>query len=170
MTVSQSVIFCNTRKKVEWLAKKLTYEKFTVSAMHGDMTQEKRDDIMKQFKQGATRVLLTTDVWSRGIDVEQISLVVNYDLPINRELYIHRIGRAGRFGRAGVAINLVKKEELKILKDIEQFYSTSIEELPENTVSYTHLRAHETPEHLVCRLLLEKKKKQNKRNGIVNAE
>ena len=134
MTVSQSVIFCNTRKKVEWLAKKLTYEKFTVSAMHGDMTQEKRDDIMKQFKQGASRVLLTTDVWSRGIDVEQISLVVNYDLPINRELYIHRIGRAGRFGRAGVAINLVKKEELKILKDIEQFYSTSIEELPENMI------------------------------------
>eukprot|EP00758_Cryptobia_borreli_P017755 Tbor_TRINITY_DN6220_c0_g4::TRINITY_DN6220_c0_g4_i2::g.1796::m.1796/K13025/EIF4A3, FAL1; ATP-dependent RNA helicase len=131
MNVSQAVIFCNTRKKVTWLSKKLVYEKFAVTSMHGDMTQEERNEIMKKFRAGESRVLVTTDVWARGIDVEQISVVVNYDLPLNRELYIHRIGRAGRFGRTGIAINLVKKDELKILKDIEQYYGTNIEELPD---------------------------------------
>lgn len=132
LNVAHSVVFCNTRKKVEWLAKKMTYEKFAVSFMHGDMTQAQRDEILKAFRDGSSRVLITTDVWARGIDVEAISLIVNYDLPVNREQYIHRIGRTGRFGKKGYAISLVKKEEFKILKDIEQFYSTIIEELPED--------------------------------------
>ena len=67
--------------------------------MHGDMPQKERDAIMEEFRKGATRVLITTDVWARGLDVQQVSLVINYDLPNNRELYIHRIGRSGRFGR-----------------------------------------------------------------------
>jgi ATP-dependent RNA helicase len=75
---------------------------FTVSAMHGEMPQKERDAIMQEFRQGASRVLITTDVWARGIDVAQVSLVINYDLPTNRENYIHRIGRSGRFGRKGV--------------------------------------------------------------------
>ena len=74
-----------------------------------------------------SRVLITTDIWARGIDVKQVSLVINYDLPNNRELYIHRIGRSGRFGRKGVAINFVKEDEIKILGDIEQFYATQID-------------------------------------------
>ena len=73
------------------------------------------------------RVLITTDIWARGIDVQQVSLVINYDLPTNREVYIHRIGRSGRFGRKGVAINFVKEEEIRSLRDIEQFYSTQID-------------------------------------------
>ncbi|GKB54493.1 eukaryotic initiation factor 4A-3 [Tanacetum coccineum] len=72
---------------------------FTVSAMHGDMPQKELDAIMEEFRSGVTRVLITTDVWARGLDVQQVSLVINYDLPNNRELYIHRIGRSGRFGR-----------------------------------------------------------------------
>ena len=79
-----------------------------------------------------SRVLITTDVWARGLDVQQVSLVINYDLPNNRELYIHRIGRSGRFGRKGVAINFVKNDDIRILRDIEQFYSTQIDEMPMN--------------------------------------
>ncbi len=77
-------------------------------------------------------MLITTDVWARGIDVQQVSLVINYDLPNNRELYIHRIGRSGRFGRKGVAINFVKNDDIRILRDIEQYYSTQIDEMPMN--------------------------------------
>lgn len=132
MTVAQTVVFCNTRKKVEQLAKKMTREKFTVSAMHGDMPQAERDEIMRAFRDGRSRVLITTDLWARGIDVERVSMVVNYDLPLSREQYIHRIGRAGRMGRSGLAISLVRRDELRLLSDIEQFYATQIEELPAN--------------------------------------
>ncbi|XP_042379127.1 eukaryotic initiation factor 4A-III homolog B-like isoform X2 [Zingiber officinale] len=99
LTITQAVIFCNTKRKVDWLTEKMRSNNFTVSSMHGDMPQKERDAIMAEFRSGATRVLITTDVWARGIDVQQVSLVINYDLPNNRELYIHRIGRSGRFGR-----------------------------------------------------------------------
>ncbi|XP_021751075.1 eukaryotic initiation factor 4A-3 [Chenopodium quinoa] len=132
LTITQAVIFCNTKRKVDWLTEKMRNNNFTVSSMHGDMPQKERDAIMKEFRDGDTRVLITTDVWARGIDVQQVSLVINYDLPNNRELYIHRIGRSGRFGRKGVAINFVKKDDIKILRDIEQYYSTQIDEMPMN--------------------------------------
>ncbi|KPA85320.1 putative ATP-dependent RNA helicase FAL1 [Leptomonas pyrrhocoris] len=132
LTIAHAVVFCNTRKKVEQLAKKMTREKFTVSAMHGDMPQAERDEIMRQFRDGHSRVLITTDLWARGIDVEQVSLVLNYDLPLSREQYIHRVGRTGRMGRTGLAITFVRRDELRLLRDIEQFYATQIEELPAN--------------------------------------
>jgi len=132
LTITQAVIFCNTRKKVEWLTEKMRTNNFTVSSMHGEMPQKERDSIMSEFRDGHSRVLITTDVWARGIDVQQVSLVINYDLPNNRELYIHRIGRSGRFGRKGVAINFVKDDDLRILRDIEQYYSTQIDEMPMN--------------------------------------
>jgi len=132
LTITQAVIFCNTKKKVDWLTEKMRANNFTVSAMHGDMPQKERDAIMAEFRDGHSRVLITTDVWARGIDVQQVSLVINYDLPNNRELYIHRIGRSGRFGRKGVAINFVKNDDLRILRDIEQYYSTQIDEMPMN--------------------------------------
>ena len=96
------------------------------------MKQQERNDIMAEFRRGASRVLITTDVWARGIDVQQVSLVINYDLPTNRENYIHRIGRSGRYGRKGVAINFVKNDDVAVLRDIEQFYSTQIDEMPAN--------------------------------------
>jgi ATP-dependent RNA helicase len=132
LTITQAVIFCNTKKKVDWLASKMREANFTVSAMHGDMPQKERDTIMEEFRSGGSRVLIATDVWGRGIDVQQVSLVINYDLPNNRELYIHRIGRSGRFGRKGVAINFVKSDDIRILRDIEQYYSTQIDEMPMN--------------------------------------
>lgn len=132
LTITQAVIFVNTRKKVEWLAEKMREANFTVSAMHGDMPQKERETIMTEFRAGHSRVLIATDVWGRGLDVQQVSLVICYDLPNNRELYIHRIGRSGRFGRKGVAINFVKTDDVRILRDIEQYYSTQIDEMPMN--------------------------------------
>nr|CAD7401557.1 unnamed protein product [Timema poppensis] len=145
--------------QVDWLTEKMREANFTVSSMHGDMPQKERDTIMKEFRSGTrtkkpifviggvtgkswaevfcSRVLITTDVWARGIDVQQVSLVINYDLPNNRELYIHRIGRSGRFGRKGVAINFVKSDDIRILRDIEQYYSTQIDEMPMNGMSLT---------------------------------
>lgn len=132
LTITQSVIFCNTRRKAEWLAEKMRKNNFTVTVMHGDMVQREREEIMKNFRSSESRVLITTDLLARGIDVQEVSMVINYDLPNNRELYIHRIGRSGRFGRKGVAINFVKNEDIRILRDIEQYYSTQIDEMPMN--------------------------------------
>jgi ATP-dependent RNA helicase len=132
LTITQAVIFCNTKKKVNWLTRKMTEHNFMVVAMHGDMPQEERESIMESFRSLEYRVLITTDVFARGIDISQVSLVINYDLPLNRELYIHRIGRAGRFGRKGVAINFTTDEDVGILRDIEQFYATQIDEMPMN--------------------------------------
>ncbi|KAM6367454.1 eukaryotic initiation factor 4A-III isoform 1-T1 [Alca torda] len=162
LTITQAVIFCNTKRKflaanilqaqlvhlavlsqeltpaawlyaqVDWLTEKMREANFTVSSMHGDMPQKERESIMKEFRSGASRVLISTDVWARGLDVPQVSLIINYDLPNNRELYIHRIGRSGRYGRKGVAINFVKNDDIRILRDIEQYYSTQIDEMPMN--------------------------------------
>jgi len=132
LTITQAVIFCNTRRKVDWLTEKMRSRDFTVSAMHGDMDQKERDVIMKEFRTGSSRVLITTDLLARGIDVQQVSLVINYDLPNNRENYIHRIGRGGRFGRKGVAINFVTDDDRRTLRDIEQFYNTQVQEMPMN--------------------------------------
>jgi ATP-dependent RNA helicase len=132
LTITQAVIFCNTRRKVDWLSTKMREANFTVSSMHGDMPQKEREAIMEEFRSGGSRVLIATDIWGRGIDVQQVSLVINYDLPNNRELYIHRIGRSGRFGRKGVAINFVKSDDVRVLRDIEQYYSTQIDEMPMN--------------------------------------
>jgi len=132
LTITQAVIFSNTRRKVDWLTEKMHERDFTVSAMHGDMDQKERDVIMREFRSGSSRVLITTDLLARGIDVQQVSLVINYDLPTNRENYIHRIGRGGRFGRKGVAINFITEEDKRALQDIEKFYNTQIDEMPMN--------------------------------------
>jgi len=130
LTITQAIIYCNTRQKTEWLTDKMTSRDFTVSCMHGEMDMSNRQLIMREFRSGSSRVLITTDLLARGIDVQQVSLVINYDLPINRENYIHRIGRSGRFGRKGVAINFVSQEDVRALREIEQFYRTEIEEMP----------------------------------------
>merc|ERR1712087_912075 len=132
LAITQSVIFCNTRRKVDWLTDKMRARDHTVSATHGDMDQNTRDVIMREFRSGSSRVLITTDLLARGIDVQQVSLVINYDLPPRPENYLHRIGRSGRFGRKGVAINFAAREDERMLQDIQRFYSTVIEELPSN--------------------------------------
>jgi len=130
LTINQAVIFCNTRRKVDWLTSKMRENNFTVAAMHGEMPQNERDEIMSSFRKAESRVLITTDVLARGIDVSSVSLCINYDICLNREDYLHRIGRTGRYGRKGVAINFVTSDDIKILRDIEQFYSCNIDEMP----------------------------------------
>jgi len=130
LNITQAVIFCNTRRKVDYLTDKMRAREFTVSSTHGDIGQKERDVILNEFRTGSSRVLITTDLLARGIDVQQVSLVINYDLPRNLENYIHRIGRSGRFGRKGVAINFVTQEDIRALRDLEQFYNTQIEEMP----------------------------------------
>jgi len=128
--ITQCIIYCNSRKRVDELTEKMKEKKFTVSSMHGEMEQDKRDLIMKEFRTGSSRVLITTDLLARGIDIQQVNLVINYDLPPTKEKYIHRIGRSGRFGRKGVAINFVTPADSKFLKEIETFYNTQIEKMP----------------------------------------
>ncbi|KAM0933564.1 putative RNA helicase [Dioscorea sansibarensis] len=132
LAITQSVIFVNTRRKVDWLTDKMRSKDHTVSATHGDMDQKTRDVIMREFRSGSSRVLITTDLLARGIDVQQVSLVINYDLPIQPENYLHRIGRSGRFGRKGVAINFITKNDERMFLDVQQFYNVLIQELPSN--------------------------------------
>jgi len=130
LTITQAIIYCNTRRKVEFLADQLTKRDFTISTMHADLDQKERDLVMREFRSGSSRVLISTDLLARGIDVQQVSLVINFDLPQNMENYLHRIGRSGRFGRKGVAINFVTNNDVRSMKDIEKFYHTQIEEMP----------------------------------------
>ncbi|XP_040370276.1 eukaryotic initiation factor 4A-10 isoform X2 [Rosa chinensis] len=131
LTITQCVIFVNTRRNVDWLTDKMRSRDHTVSAIHGEMEQNTRDIIMREFRSGSSRVLITTDLMARGIDVQQVSLVINYDLPTQPENYLHRIGRSGRFGRKGVAINFVTSDSERMLHDIKNFYQVVIEELPD---------------------------------------
>lgn len=132
MNISQAIIYANQRTKVEYLAKRLQENGFEVSFIHGDMDPKERRACISSFREGASRVLVSSDLLARGIDVQQVSLVINFELPVQRENYIHRIGRSGRFGRKGVAINLVTPAELRDLRDIEKFYATSVATLPSN--------------------------------------
>ena len=136
ITITQAIIFCNTRRKVDWLTEKMTENDFTVSSMHGDMTPQDREKVLKEFRSGSTRVLITTDLLARGIDVQQVSLVINYDLPSNRENYIHRIGRSGRHGRKGIAINFITSNDVGTLREIEGFYRTEIAEMPADVAQF----------------------------------
>ena len=97
ISVSQTIIYCNDKRRVDFISRKLTTNGFTVSSIHGNMDSRDRIDIMNSFRNGETRILISTDLLARGIDIQQISLVINYDIPLSKENYIHRIGRSGRF-------------------------------------------------------------------------
>jgi translation initiation factor 4A len=132
LNINQAMIYCNKRQRAEWLADKMAQQGFPLSCIHGEMDVEERRRRMKDFRTGSIRVLISTDLLARGIDVQQVSLVINYELPMQRENYIHRIGRSGRFGRKGVAINLLTKDEMTQMKEIENHYATHLEPLPED--------------------------------------
>jgi len=135
LSVSQSVIFVNMRRKAEWLQREMTCRDFTVSTLHSDMPQAARDLVMTEFRSGSSRVLIATDILARGIDVQQVSLIINYDLPRSRDNYIHRIGRSGRFGRKGFAINFIAgPHDFHAQGELESYYHTQIISLPENFV------------------------------------
>jgi translation initiation factor 4A len=132
LNINQAIIYCNKRQRVEWLADKMLSQQFPVSYIHGEMEVGERKRRMAEFRSGSCRVLISTDLLARGIDVQQVSLVINFELPSQKENYIHRIGRSGRFGRKGVAINLIGPDEMAAIKDIESHYATKIDDLPED--------------------------------------
>lgn len=132
ISITSCVIFCNTRRKVDWLAHEMQRSNYAVTSTHGSLDPTERRRVLDEFRNGTTRVLITTDLLARGIDVQHVSIVINYDLPSNLESYLHRIGRSGRFGRKGLAINFVRNEDVTLLHDIEKFYETHIEEMPKD--------------------------------------
>ena len=136
LKISQAVIFCNTKRRVTQLASDLQKNGLSVTSMHGGMTQPERDQIMNDFRALKSRVLITTDLLSRGIDVQQVSIVINYDIPKKLEAYIHRIGRGGRFGRKGVAINFVRTEDVETIQQLETRYACTIEQMPADVDKY----------------------------------
>ena len=122
MEINQCIIYANSKKRVDYITEKMRENDFTVSSMHSEMRQNDRSVIMKEFRTGSSRVLITTDLLSRGIDVQSVSLVINFELPRKKESYIHRIGRSGRFGRKGTAINFVLPDEIEELKNLQTHY------------------------------------------------
>ena len=135
ISVSQTIIYCNHYQSVEQLTRKLQDNNFKVSCIHGNMNIAEREDAMKNFRSLTSRVLISTDLLGRGIDVQQVSVVINYDLPLKIESYIHRIGRSGRHGRKGTAINLINMNDYKKVKEIEKYYHTNVEPLPDDVAS-----------------------------------
>lgn len=133
--VTQCIIYTNSKRKTEMISKLLNDEGFPVNFIHGGLQQNDRKQIMEDFRSGQIKILITTDILSRGIDIQQVSLVINFDLPKEKETYIHRIGRSGRFGRKGTVINFISVYDITSLKSIEQFYNTTILQLPQDVAS-----------------------------------
>ncbi|CAL8325885.1 unnamed protein product [Merluccius merluccius] len=133
LTIAQAMIFCHTRKMAAWLSGQLSKEGHQVALLSGEMMVEQRASVIQRFREGKEKVLVTTNVCSRGIDVEQVSIVVNFDLPVDRdgnadnETYLHRIGRTGRFGKKGFAFNLVDSQEsMDLINQIELHFDRKI--------------------------------------------
>lgn len=130
LSIQQATIFVNTKQKAEWLADSMKRRGFDLDYIHGEMDVKEREARMRDFRSGKVRVLISTDLLSRGIDIQAISVVINYELPLDRENYIHRIGRSGRYGRKGASINLVCPREMRMQAEIEAFYGKKVNELP----------------------------------------
>ncbi|WP_458455114.1 DEAD/DEAH box helicase [Methanobrevibacter sp.] len=130
--VRLALIFCNTKKSVDYVAKHLKKQDFSVDSLHGDMTQKTRDRVMNRFKNGNISILVATDVAARGLDIDNVDVIVNYDVPQNHDDYVHRIGRTARAGKTGLAFVLVSKDEINRFNTIKNANSTKIieKELP----------------------------------------
>jgi ATP-dependent RNA helicase DeaD len=124
---SSAIVFCRTRGEVDQLSEALASHGYRAQALHGGLNQEQRDRVMKRFREGGVELLVATDVAARGLDIENVSHVVNYDVPSSPDAYVHRIGRTGRAGRAGVALTLVEPREHRYLRNIEQLTKQKIE-------------------------------------------
>jgi translation initiation factor 4A len=132
ISVSQCIIFCNSTKRVADLHEAMLFDGFPVCCIHSGMDKADRDKAYTEFKVGHHRVLISSNVTARGIDIQQVSTVINFDMPQDVHIYLHRIGRSGRWGRKGVGINFVTRRDMRIKKEIESYYATTITELPSN--------------------------------------
>jgi superfamily II DNA/RNA helicase len=132
ITVSQSIIYCNSVYRVNELHQAMTEEGFSVCCIHSSMTVEDREREFLKFRNGEYRCLISSNVTARGIDIQQVSTVINFDIPKCPHTYLHRIGRSGRGGRKGMAINFVTKYDIQSMRTIENYYKITMEELPAN--------------------------------------
>jgi superfamily II DNA/RNA helicase len=132
LSVSQSIIYCNSINRVNILYESLLKDNFPVCRLQSEMLKNERQETYNDFKNGKYRVLISTNITSRGIDIQQVSIVINFDLPKCKYNYLHRIGRSGRFGKKGTAINLITKRDVYTLKEIEKYYNTEIKQFPSN--------------------------------------
>lgn len=130
ISVTQSIIFVNSIAKLEFLRREMTDRDFAVACYHSELDMQERNEVIKDYKRGLSRVLIATDVLARGIDIETVSLVINYDIPFDKDKYIHRIGRSGRASKKGVAINFVTERDVRALREIEDYFQVRIEEMP----------------------------------------
>lgn len=130
LTVSQCIIYVNSVRRVIDLYNAMVDEQFSVCCMHSSMTKEERDTSFMQFKSGVYRILISSNITARGIDIQQVSIVINFDIPNCVHTYLHRIGRSGRWGRKGTAINFVTRRDIHYMKTIENHYKSNIEEFP----------------------------------------
>ena len=130
ISMSQSIIYCNNVKRVADLTDAMVLKGYPACCIHSGMEKDKRDEAYTNFKAGKYRVLISSDVTARGIDIQQVSTVINFDLPKSVHTYLHRIGRSGRWGRKGTGISFITRRDMKQLRDLEAFYSTTINELP----------------------------------------
>jgi len=132
ISVNQCIIYCNNVKRVIDLQNAMTNDGYSVCSIHSSMDKSEREKVFATFRQGTYRVLISSNITARGIDVQQVSTVINFDVPKCVHTYLHRIGRSGRWGRKGLAINFITKRDVFTMKKIESYYSISIDELPSN--------------------------------------
>jgi translation initiation factor 4A len=132
ISLSQCIIYCNSVKRVADLYDAMKEDSFPVCCIHSNMEKCDREVALDEFRIGSARVLISSNVTARGIDVQQVNTVINFDLPRDPHTYLHRIGRSGRWGRKGTAINFITKRDVPNIKDIESYYKIQIDELPEN--------------------------------------
>ena len=136
ISINQCIIYINMKSTLDTLYTTLIEDNYPVSYISSNLPSSERKEVLNDFKSGKCRILLSTDLLSRGIDIQQLSLVINFDIPRDKETYIHRIGRSGRYGRKGVAINLVSNDELYKVNELNKYYDTKIEEMPVNIDDY----------------------------------
>ena len=137
LDINNTVIFCNRKKDIDILSRYLTNKNFQTISFHGDLVQTKRNQALNNFKNGFKKIMIASDVAGRGLDVENISHVINYDVPNNPEDYVHRIGRTGRAGKKGVAVTLVTKEDFKSISEIESLIKQKIKTLTLSLITPT---------------------------------
>jgi len=130
--VSQCIIYANSVQRVVDVYNAMINDGFSVCCIHSNMNKQEREDVFSNFKKGSARVLISSNITSRGIDVQQVSTVINYDIPQCVHNYLHRIGRSGRWGRKGLAINFVTRRDICYMRNIETHYKSTIQELPNN--------------------------------------
>ena len=134
LTISQAIIYCNSTRRVDDLEEAMVQDEFPVKKIHGKMDEAERKIVHRDFKNGGCRVLITSDLFARGIDVQQVSVVINFDICNCKHTYLHRIGRSARWGRKGLAINFVTRRDVPKIKEIVEWYQTQIDDLPLNFV------------------------------------